>query len=442
MRRLFGALSRERPVVVVLDDAQWAGPGLLELMETIAGLPGEREGCSSAWPGPSCGSPIRPGSAAPATTFSTWARSRPPRAGASSRPSPGPLDPDALRRVAETAAGNPLFLEELATYAGERPGDDALPPAIHALLAARLDALDPSERAALCYASIGGDELSAESVHAVAQGVPLAEIEAACISLERRGLLAGDGPYRFRHELVREAAYDSLSKTARARLHERQARWLAGRDDPGPGTEALIGHQLEAGYRCLAEIGAPEAAELGVRARRALAAAAALAHRLGDLPGEIGLLERAIRVAVAPEIERAELLPALAAALFAAGSFDRASRSRTRPSARGRTLAPRPPRPRTGRTRAPARVPGAGDDRRGRVACAADRALAALTELGDDLGDGEGALPALRAPVDGRRPRGRLRLGATDARTRPPRRERLRGLRGDRVHGMVARRRG
>ncbi len=388
LRRLFGALSRELPVVVVLDDAQWAGPGLLELMETITGLPGEGGGMLVCLARPELRESHPAGVGGPGHDVLDLG----PLSASESRRvletlAGEPLDPDALRRVAETAAGNPLFLEELATYAGERPGDDALPPAIHALLAARLDALDPSERAVLCYASIGGDELSAESVHAVAQGVPLAEIEAACISLERRGLLAGDGPHRFRHELVREAAYDSLSKTARARLHERQARWLAGRDDPGPGTEALIGHQLEAGYRCLAEIGAPEAAELGVRARRALAAAAALAHRLGDLPGEIGLLERAIRVAVAPEIERAELLPALAAALFAAGSFDRASAIADEAVGAGETLADPVLHARALVERERLRVyqEQATIDAAASLA-AADRALAALTELGDDLG--------------------------------------------------------
>ncbi len=387
LRRLLGALSRELPVVVVLDDAQWAGPGLLELMETITGLPGEGGGMLVCLARPELRDSrpagvggcdhvldLGPLSAAESRrileTVVAW-----------------PRDPDALRRIAETAAGNPLFLEELATYADERPGHDALPPAIHALLAARLDALDPSERAVLCYASIGGDEFTAESVHAVAQGVPLAEIEAACSSLRRRGLVAGDGPYRFRHELVREAAYDSLSKTARARLHERQANWLAGLDDPQPGTEGLIGHQLEAAYRCLDVVGAPEAAELGLRARRALAAAAALAHRLGDLPGEIGLLERAILVMVEPQLERAELLPALAAALFAAGSFERATAIADEAVGAGEELADPVLHARGLVERERLRVyqEQATMDAAASLA-AADRALAALTQLGDDLG--------------------------------------------------------
>ena len=133
--------------------------------------------------------------------------------------------------------------------------------------------------------------------------MPLARIEQACDELERRRMViaAGDA-FRFRHALIREAAYDSLSKASRAQLHERHAERLA-RAEPAPADRAaLIGFQLESAYACAAELGRADARELAVRARDALAAAADDAHRNGNLPDEIGLLERAIRLPGEPRV--------------------------------------------------------------------------------------------------------------------------------------------
>jgi tetratricopeptide (TPR) repeat protein len=326
-REFLGACSRELPVAVVIDDVHWAEAGLLEFLDAVTAS-------SSAGPG------LLVCLARPELRESRpeWAQDSGrrillelgPLSAAESRrllaDAGGRLAAGDRERIAATAAGNPLFLEQLATYIGERHGSgDDLPPAVRSLLAARLDLLAPAERAVLCYGSIQGDGFTAGSLHALAQGAPLAEIEGACEALVWRDLLVGGETLAFRHGLVRETAYDALSKAARARLHERHATWLAALADPPPDTDARIGHQLEAAYRWVCDIGAPGRAELAVRARGALANAARLAHRRGDLRGEIGLLERAIRFTEAPPIERAELLPALAAALFAAGSFDRAT---------------------------------------------------------------------------------------------------------------------
>jgi DNA-binding SARP family transcriptional activator len=387
LRRLLDAVAGETPAVVVLDDVHWAGPGLLELMGTMTTLPGHGGGLLVCLARPE----LR-------DSHPTWFGGRrdvvelgPLSAEESLRlletTTGGRLDAAARARVVQTAAGNPLFLEELAAFADEQPERGDLPPAIQALLAARLDALDPSERAVLCYGSIGGEGFTAGSIHALAEGAPLAEIEVACISLRGRGFVSGSGPHRFRHALIRETAYESLSKTARARLHERHAQWLAAQQDVPADASAHIGRQLEAAYRCLREIEAPDAADVGRRARQALSAAARDAHRRGDLPGEIGLLERAIRFDEPPAVERAAQLPTLAAALFAAGSFDRASAVADEAVTAGRAIAApvihargMVERERLAVYRHQATIDVAASQR------VAERAVATLTELGDDLG--------------------------------------------------------
>ncbi len=383
VRRFLGALARDAPVTVVVDDVQWAEPGLLDLLESVVATSGSGPGLLVCL--------TRPGGG------EAWAA-------AASRHvhlDLGPLSPsesralldqlggtDAAReRIAEAAAGNPLFLEQLATYVDERLDDGDLPPAIHAVLAARLDSLEPGERAALCYGSIQGDEFGVGSILALADGASLPEIEVACAALVRRGLLTEDDALRFRHSLIRDTAYASLSKAARARLHERHATWLAGRSDAGPDIEAQVGSQLEAAWRCARDIGAEGADDLAVRARAALAAAARAAHRRGDLRGEIGLLERAARFDQQPPEERAELLPALAAALFAAGSFERAAAVAEEGVRAGRAA---------GAPRASARAvvererlrvyQGQATTDTARSLQIVDRALDTLSALGDDLG--------------------------------------------------------
>ena len=383
VRRFLGALAREAPVTVVIDDVQWAGPGLLDLLDSVVATPGSGPGLLVCL--------TRPGGA-PAWAAAASRHVHLDLGPLSASESRALLDQlggtdDARERIAEAAAGNPLFLEQLATYVDERLDDGDLPPAIHAVLAARLDSLEPGERAALCYGSIQGDEFTVGSILSLADGASLPEIEAACAALVRRGLLAEDDALRFRHSLIRDTAYASLSKAARARLHDQHATWLAGRSDAGLDIEAQVGGQLEAAWQCARDIGAEGADDLAVRARAALAAAARAAHRRGDLRGEIGLLERAARFDQDPPEERAELLPALAAALFAAGSFEHAAAVAEEGVREGRAA---------GAPRASARAvvererlrvyQGQATTDIARSLQIADQALDTLGALGDDLG--------------------------------------------------------
>ena len=380
LRRLLADLSRELPVVVVIDDAQWAHPALLDLLDELTGAPGAGCGLLVCLARPEL---------ADALSGSTRLE-LPPLSAAESGllldHVARTLPPAGRRRIATTAAGNPLFLEQLAGYLDETGDEAGLPPAIRGLLAARLDLLEDGERATLRLGSIQGDRFTAESVHALADERPLAEIEAACASLVRRRLLSEEAGLGFRHALIRAAAYESISKSARARLHQRHAGWLIDGGGEQPDLETRVAFQLEAAHRCASEIGATDAGDLAGRARQALVAAAGIAHRGGDLPGEIGLLERALAVDGGGD-QRAELLTALASALFAAGSFDRATAIADEAVALAHALGLRQIHSRALIERERLRV----YQEQATIDVAAsmqisDRALGALRRAGDDLG--------------------------------------------------------
>ena len=102
----------------------------------------------------------------------------------------GRLDPVEERRIAGAAGGNPLFLEQLVAYVGERPaGGHACRPRCTRCSPQRLDRLDAAERSALALAAIAGDAFEPDSVHALSSGITRAEVEQACERLVDRELL-------------------------------------------------------------------------------------------------------------------------------------------------------------------------------------------------------------------------------------------------------------
>ena len=235
------------------------------------------------------------------------------------------LEPEEDRRIIDAAGGNPLFLEQLVAYVGEGRTADALPPALHALLSARLDALDDAERSTLALAAITGDRFTPDAVHALATGITRAAVEQACERLVVRDLLVAEADaLRFRHPLIRDVAYASLAKSARARLHERRASSLAALGRELPEADARIGFHLEAACRFAREVGESAPPELSAEAGRRLAAAARTAHGRGDLLGEISFLDRAVAMLGGDAHEGAALLPDLASALLEAGESERA----------------------------------------------------------------------------------------------------------------------
>jgi hypothetical protein len=139
---------------------------------------------------------------------------------------------DLRQRIARAGGGNPLFISEMLAMARER-ADVEVPPTLRALLAARLDQLDEPERRVLERGSVEGELFHRGAVQALAPEEQ--QVTARLTALVRRELvrpdraeLVGEDAFRFRHLLIRDAAYDALPKSVRAELHERFADGSTG----------------------------------------------------------------------------------------------------------------------------------------------------------------------------------------------------------------------
>ena len=152
-------------------------------------------------------------------------------------------------RILEAAEGNPLFVEEMlamliddgllrfedgAWRSVEDLANVTVPPTIHLLLAARLDRLDAEERAVIERGSVEGKVFHSGAVATLSPETARPNVRSRLLALARKELIrpdrpefAGEDAFRFRHLLIRDAAYQAMPKEQRAELHERFADWLA-----------------------------------------------------------------------------------------------------------------------------------------------------------------------------------------------------------------------
>ncbi|HEV8402075.1 MAG TPA: adenylate/guanylate cyclase domain-containing protein [Candidatus Limnocylindrales bacterium] len=202
----------------------------------------------------------------------------------------------------------------------------AVPESLHALISARLDALDPNDRALLQDAAVLGQSFTPSGLAAVAATDP-AELDSHLRGLVRREILVlqGDprsperGQYSFVQALVREVAYSTLAKRDRRDRHLAAARFFeALGDDELVG--ALAAHYLAAFESSSA---GPEADAVGAQARIALRAAAERAAALGSHEQAVTFLDQALLVTADPG-EQADLLIRTGEAAWAAGRHTRA----------------------------------------------------------------------------------------------------------------------
>ena len=352
VRQLFEHLARRRPLVVVVDDLHWAEPTLLDLIEYLANF---ARNAPMLLVGLACTELLdaRPG----------WGRSVPDAATILLEPLSGAesgrlveqllgmagIDQRAETQIIRQAGGNPLFLEELVAkllddgllrrdggrwVASAELDRTGIPATIQVLLAARLEQLPSGERAVLERASVVGKSFSWAVAGALAPEQQRARLRSDLASLVRRDLLrpdrsdaAGEDGFQFRHDLIRDAAYQALPKQERAELHERLASWLqqAAGERMGEQQE-LLGYHLEQAYRFRVELGPPDdhartlargaAEHLGAAGRRALAR--------DDRPAAANLLRRAAWLLPAGDAARVQLLPDLGVALMNVGELEQA----------------------------------------------------------------------------------------------------------------------
>ncbi|MGB2954099.1 MAG: adenylate/guanylate cyclase domain-containing protein, partial [Gaiellaceae bacterium] len=308
-RKLLEERAAERPLVVVFDDAHWGESVFLDLVEHVADLSRDAPILLLCIARPELldRRPAWGGGKLNATNVLLEPLAHDETEELIDRLLPHERIETRLReRILEAAGGNPLFVEEMVAMlaeaevgAGNGAGDVAVPPTIQALLAARLDQLDASERSVLERGSVEGQVFHRSAVVALAPEEP--QVDGRLMTLVRKDLVrperstvVGDDAFRFRHLLIRDAAYDALPKATRAELHERFAIWLEEQAPNLVELDEIVGYHLEQAYNYRAELGPLDdaALALGPRAGERLLTAGRRAQRRGDLPAATGLLAR------------------------------------------------------------------------------------------------------------------------------------------------------
>jgi class 3 adenylate cyclase/tetratricopeptide (TPR) repeat protein len=296
IRMLLEEVAQDRPLVVVFDDVHWGEETFLDLIDHIADL--------------SRGAPLlllclarpellekRPawgGGKLNAATILLEPLTA--EQGVELIEAHGGIESVAQARIVAAADGNPLFIEEMLALVRE-DGDVRVPATVQALLQARLDQLGFEERTVIESGAVEGQLFHQAAVVELTRAP---EIASQLQRLVRKELIQpatatviGDQAFRFRHLLIRDAAYDALPKDTRAKLHERFADWLEMRGQDLIELDEVLGYHLEQAARYRRELDRPDL-DLERRAGRRLATAGSKAALRSDAHGSANLLRRAL----------------------------------------------------------------------------------------------------------------------------------------------------
>jgi class 3 adenylate cyclase len=353
IRRFLEILAAERPLVAIWEDIHWAEPAFLVVVDHIV----------------------------------DWSRDAPIMLVCTARPEfldartnwgggklnattllLQPLDPktsaelianllggaglpvETSDRLTEAAGGNPLFVEQMLSMLIDDemlvredgawlPAGDlstvAVPPSVAALLAARLERLTDDERRAIECAAVIGKEFYAGAVSDLLPEHLRDDASGLIRSLIRkelartdRSMIPGEEAFRFRHILIRDAAYQAIPKERRAELHQAFAAWI-GRigGDRAEEQDEIVGYHLEQAYRYREALGPldDDARRLAGRAFEHLAAAGSRALTRHDMPAVANLLGRAEALLDPSDPARLALLPDLSYALWQGGLTEEAT---------------------------------------------------------------------------------------------------------------------
>ena len=329
-RRLFEGLADQHPLVLVFEDLQWADEGLLafvdHLVDWASGVPilvlatarPELLEHRSGWGGGKTNATtlsLSPLSDEDTATLIASLFERPVIAAEEQA--------DLLAR----SGGNPLYAEQYVRMVSERGFQPGLPmpESIQGIIAARLDALAPEEKALLQDATVVGQVFWDGALAAVSGASPgdlderLHLLERKqFVRRERRSSVADETEYAFLHILVRDVAYGQIPRLERIDKHRRAARWIESLGRSEDRAEMLAHHYSRAFE--LARAAGADLSELSLRTRVALREAGDRTRALGASAASARFYREALELwpPDAPS-ERADLLFSFGEALFAVG---------------------------------------------------------------------------------------------------------------------------
>ena len=409
-RRFLEVVADERPLLVVIDDAHWGEPTFLDFVEYLADF-------ASAPLLLICMARLdlledRPGWGTGRRNATTLTL-EPLTEGESialirNLLGVGNLEPATGRHLIRATEGNPLFIEEMLRMLideglvrrGEAGwsivGDVSslpAPPTIQALLSARLERLQPEELAAIERASVVGKVFSWGAVAALTPEPDRPRVGRHLQALVRKELVLpdtdvmdGEDTFRFRHLMIRDAAYEAIPKEVRADLHELFASWLEGRE--GEEFDEILGHHLERAYRWRTEIAPPDdrARALAERAVQQLASAGRRAFARGDVPATVRLLPRAVGLLPQDHPTRPGLLADYGQALMEHGELERADEVLTEAARTAAAVGDRSAEASARLTRLLVRLSTHPEDTTDGVRAEVDEVAPVFEELGDERG--------------------------------------------------------
>jgi tetratricopeptide (TPR) repeat protein len=349
-RRFVEHIAAQRPVTLVIEDIHWAEPSLLELVDSLVQSIDDAAVLVLCAARPSLGDSTPDWGTGPRATKIDLE----PLDGEASRTmvesllGGGTVEAEVLDRIVDAAEGNPLFAEQLLRmlvdegtlerrdgtwHATGTLADLQVPPTIQALLAARLDTLEPDERSVIEPASVVGYVFAEAAVSALAPPDVASSVITEIAALTQKHLVrpVDDGDetqHRFQHIMIRDTTYEGILKRGRADLHERFVAWADGVNrDRGAEFEEILGYHLEQAWTYLSELGPLDdhGRAIGEDGARRLSSAGRRAFARGDVPAAATLIGRAAALLPVDHRERLKLLPDHAEALLMMGRFDDAT---------------------------------------------------------------------------------------------------------------------
>jgi len=273
-RSFIEALAREQPTLLVFDDIHWAQPSMLDLIDSLAARTRDAPilllclartellDARPMWGGGQASSfTIRLDPLAAEDSHALAAQLTTSFADA------------VAAQIEVTAGGNPLFIEELSAWVAEGGDQQGLPNTVRAMIAARLDVLPKEERSVVNDAAVVGKVFWRGVLGGLGTGEDA--LDTILESLESRDVIRteafskveGDREYEFRHILIRDVAYATLTRGARRDRHKAVATYFEEKIPDRDSIAAILAyHWKEAGdpERAVGYLlAAAERAELG-----------------------------------------------------------------------------------------------------------------------------------------------------------------------------------